>query len=251
MSRKPRIKPYHEPGGGWGATIATGKVLMEQKVLFKGALALYHMNKPGGFKCSSCAWPDPSPEHADPLVICENGAKAVAWEITAKRATPEFFARHSVADLSRQSDYWLEQQGRITHPLFYDRDTDHYLPIEWDEAFALIGKELRALSNPKQVEFYTSGRSSNEAAFLYQLFAREYGANNFPDCSNYCHEPTSQGLPPAIGVGKGTCTLEDFNHADLIFVIGQNTGTNSPRMMTELHNAARRGARDRRPESAA
>jgi molybdopterin-dependent oxidoreductase alpha subunit len=242
MSRKPRIKPYHEPGGGWGATIATGKVLLEQRVLFKGALALYHMNKPGGFKCSSCAWPDPSPEHADALVICENGAKAVAWEITAKRATPELFAQHSVTDLSRQSDYWLEQQGRITHPLVYDRDTDHYVPIEWDKAFALIGKELRALSDPRQVEFYTSGRSSNEAAFLYQLFAREFGANNFPDCSNYCHEPTSQGLPPAIGVGKGTCTLEDFNYADLIFVIGQNTGTNSPRMMTELHNAARRGA---------
>jgi molybdopterin-dependent oxidoreductase alpha subunit len=243
MSRKPRIKPYREPGGGWGATKATGAVLLEQKVLFKGAWALYRMNKPGGFKCSSCAWPDPSPEHADPLVICENGAKAVAWELTANRATPEFFARHSVADLSRNSDYWLEQQGRITHPLMYDQDTDHYIPIEWDKAFALIGKELRALSDPRQAEFYTSGRSSNEAAFLYQLFAREFGSNNFPDCSNFCHEATSQGLPPVIGVGKGTCTLEDFNLADLIFVIGQNTGTNSPRMMTELHNAARRGAK--------
>ena len=242
MSRKPRIKPYREPGGGWGATIATGKVLLEQKVLFKGARALYHMNKPGGFKCSSCAWPDPLPKDADPIVICENGAKAVAWEITAKRATPEFFAKHSVTELSRQSDYWLEQQGRITHPLVYDPKTDHYVVIEWDKAFAMIGKELRALSDPKQAEFYTSGRSSNEAAFLYQLFAREFGSNNFPDCSNYCHEPTSQGLPPSIGVGKGTCTLEDFNHADLIFVIGQNPGTNSPRMMTELHNAARRGA---------
>ena len=243
MSRKPRIKPYREPGGGWGAALATGKVLLEQKVLFKGTAALYRMNKPGGFKCPSCAWPDPAPEHADPVVICENGTKALAWEITARRATPEFFAQHSVTELSGQSDYWLEQQGRITHPLRYDPDTDHYVAIEWDKAFAAIGKELRALADPRQVEFYTSGRSSNEAAFLYQLFAREFGANNFPDCSNFCHEPSSQGLPPAIGVGKGTCTLEDFNYADLIFVIGQNPGTNSPRMMTELHNAARRGAR--------
>jgi formate dehydrogenase major subunit len=242
MSQKPRIKPYREPGGGWGAAIATGKVLLEQKVLFKGAAALYRMNKPGGFKCPSCAWPDPTPEHADPVVICENGTKALAWEITARRATAEFFAQHSVTELSGQSDYWLEQQGRITHPLRYDPDSDHYVAIEWDKAFAIIGKELRAVSDPRQVEFYTSGRSSNEAAFLYQLFAREFGANNFPDCSNFCHEPTSQGLPPAIGVGKGTCTLEDFNYADLIFVIGQNPGTNSPRMMTELHNAARRGA---------
>src|SRR5271168_3540667 len=242
MSRKPRIKPYREPGGGWGAAIATGKVLLEQKVLFKGAAALYRMNKPGGFKCPSCAWPDPKPENADPIVICENGTKALAWEMTARRATPEFFAQHSVTELSEQSDYWLEQQGRITHPLRYDPDTDHYVAIEWDGALALIGEELRALSDPRQVEFYTSGRSSNEAAFLYQLFAREFGANNFPDCSNFCHEPTSQGLPPQIGVGKGTCTLEDFNYADLIFVIGQNPGTNSPRMMTELHNAARRGA---------
>src|SRR5277367_1410744 len=242
MSRKPRIKPYREPGGGWGAAIATGKVLLEQKVLFKGAAALYRMNKPGGFKCPSCAWPDPKPENADPIVICENGTKALAWEMTARRATPEFFAQHSVTELSEQSDYWLEQQGRITHPLRYDPDSDHYVAIEWDKALAIIGKELSALSDPRQVEFYTSGRSSNEAAFLYQLFAREFGANNFPDCSNFCHEPSSQGLPPAIGVGKGTCTLEDFNYADLIFVIGQNPGTNSPRMMTELHNAARRGA---------
>jgi molybdopterin-dependent oxidoreductase alpha subunit len=242
MSRKPRIKPYREPGGGWGAAIATGKVLLEQKVLFKGAAALYHMNKPGGFKCPSCAWPDPKPENADPVVICENGTKALAWEITARRATPEFFTQHSVTELSGQSDYWLEQQGRITHPLRFDPDSDRYVAIEWNKAFEIIGKELRALSDPRQVEFYTSGRSSNEAAFLYQLFAREFGTNNFPDCSNFCHEPTSQGLPPAIGVGKGTCTLEDFNYADLIFVIGQNPGTNSPRMMTELHNAARRGS---------
>src|SRR5271155_5373446 len=243
MSRKPRIKPYREPGGGWGAAIATGNVLLEQRVLFKGSRALFHMNKPCGFKCPSCAWPDPTPEHADPVVICENGTKALAWEMTARRATPEFFAKHSVTELNGQSDYWLEQQGRITHPLRYDPDSDHYVAIEWDKALAIIGKELRNLSDPGQAEFYTSGRSSNEAAFLYQLFAREFGTNNFPDCSNFCHEPTSQGLPPAIGIGKGTCLLEDFAKADAIFIFGQNPGTNSPRMMTDLRDASRRGAR--------
>ena len=242
MSKKPRIQEYHEPAGGWGAALATGAVLREQGVLLKSGAALFFMNKPGGFKCSSCAWPDPPP-HSDRLVFCENGAKALAWESTKKRVTPEFFAQYSVTELARQSDYWLEQQGRITHPMMYDSASDHYVPVEWQKAFDVIGEELRALSHPNEAEFYTSGRSSNESAFLYQLFAREFGTNNFPDCSNFCHEPTSQGLPPAIGVGKGTCLLEDFNHADAIFIIGQNTGTNSPRMMTELRNAARRGAR--------
>jgi molybdopterin-dependent oxidoreductase alpha subunit len=148
-----------------------------------------------------------------------------------------------VTELARQSDYWLEEQGRITHPMVYDAVSDRYVPIEWEKAFELVGKELRALSNPNEAEFYTSGRSSNEAAFLYQLFVREFGTNNFPDCSNFCHEASSQGLPSAIGVGKGTCRLEDFDRADAIFIFGQNTGTNSPRMMTELRNAARRGAR--------
>jgi molybdopterin-dependent oxidoreductase alpha subunit len=242
MSKKPRIEEYHDPAGGWGAALATGAVLWEQGVLLKSGAALFFMNKPGGFKCPSCAWPDPPP-HSDPLVFCENGAKALAWESTSKRTTPEFFAKHSVTELARQSDYWLEQQGRITHPMVYDAASDHYVPIEWHKAFEIIGRELRALSHPNEAEFYTSGRSSNEAAFLYQLFAREFGTNNFPDCSNFCHEPTSQGLPPAIGVGKGTCVLEDFKHADAIFIVGQNTGTNSPRMMTELRNAARRNAR--------
>jgi formate dehydrogenase major subunit len=242
MSKKPRIEEYHEPAGGWGAALATGAVLWEQGVLLKSGAAPFFMNKPSGFKCPSCAWPDPPP-HSDPLVFCENGAKALAWESTSRRATPEFFARYSVTELTRQSDYWLEQRGRITHPMMYDPASDHYVPVEWQKAFEIIGKELRDLSHANEAEFYTSGRSSNESAFLYQLFAREFGTNNFPDCSNFCHESTSQGLPPAIGVGKGTCLLEDFNHADAIFIIGQNTGTNSPRMMTELRNAARRDAR--------
>ena len=146
------------------------------------------------------------------------------------------------ANWNNDSDYWLEQQGRLTEPMRYDAKTDHYMPIDWDEAFALIGRELNALDDPNQAEFYTSGRTSNEAAFMYQLFVRRFGTNNFPDCSNMCHEPTSVGLPESIGIGKGTVLLEDFDHAEAIFVIGQNPGTNSPRMMTELHKASRRGA---------
>jgi molybdopterin-dependent oxidoreductase alpha subunit len=242
MSKKPEIEPYHHPGGGWGATWASAAVLLEQKVLLKSGVALFSMNQPGGFKCSSCAWPDPAPG-SKYLVICENGVKALAWESTSKRATPEFFARHTVAELDRQSDHWLEQQGRITHPMVYEAASDHYVPIQWPQAFELIGKELRALASPNQAEFYTSGRASNEAAFLYQLFVREFGTNNFPDCSNFCHEPSGEGLLRSIGVAKGTCMIEDFAHADAIMVFGHNTGTNAPRMMTELYNAARRGAR--------
>ena len=168
-----------------------------------------------------------------------------------RRVTREFFAAHTVSELEQQSDYWLEEQGRLTEPMRYDRATDHYVPIAWDEAFAMIARELRALADPNKAEFYTSGRTSNEAAFLYQLFARRYGTNNFPDCSNMCHEPTSVGLPESIGIGKGTVVLDDFAHADAIFIIGQNPGTNSPRMMTELHKASRRGRADHRLQSAA
>ncbi|HEY6734326.1 MAG TPA: FdhF/YdeP family oxidoreductase, partial [Roseiarcus sp.] len=185
-------------------------------------------------------WPDP--KHTSSFEFCENGAKAVAWEATAKRCGPEFFAAHSVSELEGWSDYELEMQGRLTHPMAYDSATDHYRPIDWNEAFALVGRHLNGLPNPNAAEFYTSGRTSNEAAFLYQLFAREFGTNNFPDCSNMCHEATSVGLPQSLGVGKGTCLLEDFDHTDAIFIFGQNPGTNSPRMMTTLREASRRGA---------
>jgi molybdopterin-dependent oxidoreductase alpha subunit len=197
------------------------------------------MNQPDGFDCPGCAWPDP--KHTSSFEFCENGAKAVAFELTSRRVTQDFFATHPVRELEKRSDYWLEQQGRLTEPMCYDADTDHYVPIAWDDAFTLIGRELRALESPDQAEFYTSGRTSNEAAFLYQLFVRRFGTNNFPDCSNMCHEPTSIGLPESIGIGKGTVILDDFAHAEAIFVIGQNPGTNSPRMMTELRNASRRG----------
>ncbi|MDT3487223.1 FdhF/YdeP family oxidoreductase [Stenotrophomonas maltophilia] len=234
----PRYKAYDHPAGGWGAAGATAKVLMEQSVITKGSKALLSMNQPGGFKCPSCAFPDA--DHTKKLEFCENGAKALAWEATKHRATREFFAQHTVQELMAQSDYWLEMQGRLTEPMRYDAATDHYVPCSWDDAIATIGRHLRSLSSPHEAEFYTSGRTPNEAAFLYSIFVREFGTNNFPDCSNMCHEPTSRGLPPAIGIGKGTIVLDDFEHAEAIFVIGQNTGTNSPRMMTNLVEARKR-----------
>ena len=236
---KPRFETYDSPAGGWGAAAATAKILLEQSVVTKGSRALLSMNQPGGFKCPSCAFPDA--ECKKTLDFCENGAKALAFEATKFRVTREFFAGHTVSALMEQSDHWLEMQGRLTEPMRYDSATDKYVPIEWEDAFAMIGRHLRALESPHHAEFYTSGRTPNEAAFLYSIFVREFGTNNFPDCSNMCHEPTSRGLPPSIGVGKGTVVMEDFDHAQAIFVIGQNTGTNSPRMMTNLFDARKRG----------
>ena len=237
--KTPRYKTYNAPAGGWGAAAATAKVLLQQSVIVKGSEALLRMNKPGGFKCPSCAYPDQA--CGKKFDFCENGAKALAHEATSFRVTREFFERHSVSELMQQSDYWLEMQGRLTEPMRYDAASDHYVPCSWDDAFAMIGRHLRALASPHEAEFYTSGRTPNEAAFLYSIFVREFGTNNFPDCSNMCHEPTSRGLPPSIGVGKGTVVLDDFAHAEAIFVIGQNSGTNSPRMMTDLVDARKRG----------
>jgi molybdopterin-dependent oxidoreductase alpha subunit len=241
MATRKKIRPYHHPAGGWGALKATGEALVEQGVAIRGSATLLHMNQPEGFDCPGCAWPDP--KHTSSFEFCENGAKAVAWEATAKRCTPDFFAAHTVTELEGWADYELEMQGRLTHPMVYDAASDRYVPIGWDDALALVARHLNALPDPNAAEFYTSGRTSNEAAFLYQLFGREYGTNNFPDCSNMCHEATSVGLPDSLGVGKGTVLLEDFDHADAIFIFGQNPGTNSPRMMTSLRNASRRGAR--------
>ena len=236
---QPIFAPYDAPAGGWGALHAVAKALREQSVVLKGSRSLLSMNQPDGFDCPGCAWPDP--RHTSSFEFCENGAKAVAFELTKRRVTREYFAAYTVRELEQQSDYWLEEQGRLTEPMRYDPATDHYVPIDWSDAFAVIARELNALGDPNEAEFYTSGRTSNEAAFMYQLFARRLGTNNFPDCSNMCHEPTSVGLPESIGIGKGTVVLDDFAHADAIFIVGQNPGTNSPRMMTELHNASRRG----------
>jgi formate dehydrogenase major subunit len=237
--KPPRYKTYNRPAGGWGAAAATAKVLLEQSVVTKGSRALLAMNQPGGFKCPSCAFPDS--DCTKKFEFCENGVKALAFEATTHRVTREFFATHTVAQLAEQPDHWLEMQGRLVEPMRYDAATDHYVPCDWDTAFAMIGSHLQALESPHQAEFYTSGRTPNEAAFLYSIFVREFGTNNFPDCSNMCHEPTSRGLPASIGVGKGTVVIEDFEHAEAIFVIGQNTGTNSPRMMTNLVEARKRG----------
>ena len=238
-SERPVFAPYSPPAGGWGALRAVARALREQSVELKGSGALLSMNQPEGFDCPGCAWPDP--RHTSSFEFCENGAKAVTWELTKRRVTREFFAAHTVRELEQESDHWLEEQGRLTEPMRYDAATDHYVPSDWDEAFALIGRELNALNDPNEAEFYTSGRTSNEAAFMYQLFARRFGTNNFPDCSNMCHEPTSVGLPESIGIGKGTVLLDDFADAEAIFILGQNPGTNSPRMLTELHRASRRG----------
>ncbi|KQV70477.1 FdhF/YdeP family oxidoreductase [Rhizobium sp. Root1220] len=233
------IETYDEPAGGWGALRAVAKTLAHQQVIVQGAATLLKANQPEGFDCPGCAWPDP--KHTSSFEFCENGAKAITWESTARRVNPSFFDANTVSDLWTWTDHKLEDQGRLTHPMIYNHARDRYETIEWSDAFALIGKELNKLSSPDEAEFYTSGRASNEAAFLYQLFVRAFGTNNFPDCSNMCHEATSVGLPQSIGVGKGTVTLEDFDHADAIFSFGHNPGTNHPRMMTTLHEAARRG----------
>ena len=235
----PGIRPYSGPAGGWGALKATAKAVREQMDVTEAPLLLFRTNKPDGFDCPGCAWPDK--EHTSTFQFCENGAKAVTWEATNKRVTPEFFAEHTVTELLQWSDYDLENAGRLTHPLVYDRATDTYQPIDWDAAFARIGEVMRSVPDPDMVEFYTSGRASNEAAFLFQLYAREYGTNNFPDCSNMCHEATSTGLPNSIGIGKGTVSLDDFDHCDLIISMGHNPGTNHPRMMGTLHECSKRG----------
>ncbi len=227
--------------GGWGALKSVGKRLLESGAPLSNAKALLKTNQPDGFDCPGCAWGDPA--HGSSFEFCENGVKAVSWEATEARVPPEFFAVHTVSALTQWSDYELEKQGRLTNPLRYDRSSDRYVPVSWDDAFREIGTILRGLDSPDRAEFYTSGRASNEAAFLYQLMVRLYGTNNFPDCSNMCHEASGVGLKASIGVGKGTVLLEDFEKTDAIFVIGQNPGTNHPRMLGDLRRAALRGAR--------
>ncbi len=233
--------PYKGPAGGWGALRSTAWHWLRSENLTRNLKTLLKTNQPHGFDCPGCAWG----EKHDKQVIrfCENGAKAVNWEATTRRVDREFFARHAVAWLYRQSDYFLESQGRLCEPLRYDPASDRYVPIDWAAAFALIGNTLRGLSSPDLAEFYTSGRTSNEAAYLYQLFVRAYGTNNFPDCSNMCHEASGRALGDSIGIGKGTVTMEDFEQAEAIFVFGQNPGTNHPRMLETLRDAVRRGAR--------
>ncbi|CAM2006685.1 FdhF/YdeP family oxidoreductase [Acanthopleuribacter pedis] len=224
--------------GGLGALISSFQHARAHG-LAKDWQTFLKANQADGFDCPGCAWPEPKKRSS--FEFCENGVKAITHEATQRRADAAFFAKHSVEDLRKRDHYWLEQQGRLTEPMAYNNRTHHYEPISWDDAFAKIGKILRTLDTPDEAIFYTSGRTSNEAAFLYQLFGRMLGTNNFPDCSNMCHESSGVALGESIGIGKGTVTLEDFEKADAIFVFGQNPGTNHPRMLTELQKAAKRG----------
>ncbi len=237
-----QIKPIARVAGGVPSVIAAAKTAWNEMGLTRGVRTLLKLNQQTGFDCPGCAWPEPDGErsHAE---FCENGAKHVADEATTKRVTPEFFQKWSVADLAAKSDYWLGKQGRITHPMVLRRAATNYEAISWSEAFALIAGELNSLGQPDEAIFYTSGRTSNEAAFLYQLFVRQFGTNNLPDCSNMCHESSGSALGETIGVGKGTVTLDDFDLAQAIFVIGQNPGTNHPRMLTALQKAKRNGCK--------
>ena len=237
---KTAIRPFPHPAGGWHALGAVARTIRSQMNIVSGSRIMLLNNQAEGFDCPGCAWPDP--KSTSTFEFCENGAKAVTWEATSRRAAPEVFAKHTVTELLGWHDHDIENLGRLTHPMVHDRVSDKYVPIGWDEAYALIAERLNALSDPNEAEFYTSGRASNEAAFLFQLFVRAYGTNNFPDCSNMCHEATSVGLRESIGIGKGTVSLEDFDHADCIISIGHNPGTNHPRMMTTLREVARRGA---------
>ncbi|MDD7983658.1 FdhF/YdeP family oxidoreductase [Lentisphaera marina] len=229
-----------EYAGGWGALKSSMK-FMQREAFAKSAKTLFKMNQPKGFDCPGCAWPDP--KDASMTEFCENGVKALTYETTKKRASRATFMKNTVSEMQTWSDFKLEDQGRLTEPFCYNELSDQYEPISWDDAFAMIAKELQALDNPDEALFYTSGRTSNEAAFLYQLMGRMYGTNNFPDCSNLCHESTGVGMGESVGIGKGTVLLDDFEKADAIYVFGQNPGTNHPRMLSELQAAAKRGCK--------
>ena len=231
---------YDGPSGGWGSVRGMSRIFAKERANPAALATLWRQNKPGGFMCVSCAWTKPANPHT--FEFCENGAKATLWEQTTRRCTPEFFAKHSVSELKTWRDHDLEQAGRLTHPMRYDSATDHYVPVSWDEAFAAIGAELKAL-DPKTTIFYTSGRASLETSYCYALFARMYGHNNLPDSSNMCHETTSVGLKKVIGSPVGTCIRSDFEICDAIFFFGQNTGQNSPRFLHPLQNAVQRGCK--------
>ncbi|MCM1947064.1 FdhF/YdeP family oxidoreductase [Streptomyces sp. G2] len=240
---EPEVRPYHHPAAGWGAAKSVTRFMLREGALpVDGPRAIMKMNhERTGFDCPGCAWPDDTKGlHLD---ICENGIKHVTWEMTRKRVGREFFAAHTVTELAGWTDHALENEGRLTEPVVYDPDTDHYVPIAWKDAFELVGRALRELDDPNQASFYTSGRLGNEATFLYQLLARELGTNNLPDCSNMCHEASGRAMMASLGTGKGTVDLADWETADALFVLGVNAASNAPRMLTALAEAYSRGAR--------
>jgi len=236
-----RLKKPKTKAAGIPAVLSSAKHGLAKMGLAKTIKNLTMVNQKEGFDCPGCAWPDP--EHRTTFEFCENGAKAVADEAMKAHVTPHFFSKHSVSELSQLSDYELNRKGRISHPVILEKGALHYTKISWKDAFSRISDHLKSISDPNRTAFYTSGRTSNEAAFLYQAFVRAYGTNNLPDCSNMCHESSGKGLGQTIGIGKGTVTLDDFNHADVIMVIGQNPGTNHPRMLTALRDAKHKGAK--------
>lgn len=238
-----KLTHVEKKAAGIPAVLAVFSDLFEEKTILRGGRALFKMNQMDGFDCPSCAWPDPDDERSVLGEYCENGAKALAEEATSKRVTPQFFKENSVNDLAKLDDYQIGKLGRLTDPMYLPEGATHYEPISWDDAFKKIAEHYNALSSPDEAAFYTSGRTSNEASFVYQLFAKEYGTNNMPDCSNMCHETSGSALRPTIGIGKGTVTLEDFHDTDLIVIIGQNPGTNAPRMMSALSKGKKNGAK--------
>ncbi len=226
---------------GVPAVLNSLKIAVDQMGLARSAQTLLQVNQKDGFDCPGCAWPEEDRRHV--AEFCENGAKAVAEEATVRRVGPEFFAEHSIDELRSHDDWWLGQQGRLTHPMILDEGASHYRPVSWDDALDIIADELRALDDPDEAVFYTSGRTSNEAAFVYQLLVRGYGTNNLPDCSNMCHESSGSALGATLGIGKGTVSITDIHDAELLIVAGQNPGTNHPRMLSALEKAKQRGAK--------
>jgi molybdopterin-dependent oxidoreductase alpha subunit len=235
-------KPATE-AAGFTAVFSSMKHVFGAMPVRRGLKSLLNLNQKGGVDCPSCAWPDPDGERSKIAEYCENGAKAIAEEATTRKVTPVFFQKYSVSELSQKSDYWLGQQGRLTQPLVLREGQTHYEKISWEESFKLIGNQLNSLPSPDEAIFYTSGRTSNEAAFLYQLFIRMYGTNNMPDCSNMCHESSGSALGETLGLGKGSVKLDDFEKAEVIMILGQNPGTNHPRMLSALEKAKRAGAK--------
>jgi anaerobic selenocysteine-containing dehydrogenase len=236
------VEPPKRAAAGVEAVAVALKRAVDAMGVTRSARTLLRLNQVDGFDCQGCAWPDPDPDHRHTAEFCENGVKAVADEATRDHLDADFFARHSVDDLADHTDYWLNRQGRITEPYVLREGSRHYEPVSWDDAFALAARHLRAVE-PDQAVFYTSGKVSNEAAYLYQLFARAYGTNNLPDCSNMCHESSSTALSETIGIGKGSVSLEDVHRAELILILGQNPGTNHPRMLSALEQAKKNGAK--------
>ncbi|MBC7466455.1 MAG: FdhF/YdeP family oxidoreductase [Bdellovibrio sp.] len=240
--KRPEVSAPKVSAGGIPAIVSSMKHAIGEAGLIRGTKELLHLNQMKGFDCPGCAWPDPD-DHRAPTEFCENGAKAIAEEATTERVTPEFFKQHSVHALSLLSDMDIGKSGRITHPMLLKENATHYEEVSWDDAFTIIADEINSLKSPNEAIFYTSGRTSNEAAYLYQLYTKILGTNNLPDCSNMCHESSGVGLTESIGIGKGSVTLKDFDYADTILIIGQNPGTNHPRMLTTLAEAAERGAK--------